>query len=65
MSTARACRDLAATLHITEKAVESQLTRARKAFRVTFLAWHTIYAWNFLENESLVISLSCPETMNP
>jgi RNA polymerase sigma-70 factor (ECF subfamily) len=31
-------RDLAGRLHVSEKAVESQLTRARKAFRVTFLA---------------------------
>ena len=34
----KSVRDLATLLHITEKAVESQLTRARKAFRVTFLA---------------------------
>ena len=31
-------RDLASRLHVSEKAVESQLTRARKAFRATFLA---------------------------
>jgi RNA polymerase sigma factor (sigma-70 family) len=31
-------RDLAALWHTTEKAMESQLTRARKAFRATFLA---------------------------
>src|SRR5262249_59046549 len=31
-------RDLAGRLHVSEKAVESQLTRARKAFRATFLA---------------------------
>jgi RNA polymerase sigma-70 factor (ECF subfamily) len=31
-------RDIAAALEISEKAVESQLTRARKAFRATFLA---------------------------
>jgi RNA polymerase sigma-70 factor (ECF subfamily) len=31
-------RDLAGKLHVSEKAVESQLTRARKAFRATFLA---------------------------
>jgi RNA polymerase sigma-70 factor (ECF subfamily) len=31
-------RDLACRLHVSEKAVESQLTRARKAFRATFLA---------------------------
>jgi RNA polymerase sigma-70 factor, ECF subfamily len=30
--------DLAANWHVSEKAVESQLTRARKAFRATFLA---------------------------
>jgi RNA polymerase sigma-70 factor (ECF subfamily) len=30
-------RDLAALWHSTEKAVESQLSRARKAFRITFL----------------------------
>lgn len=32
----RSVRDLAATWHTTEKAVESQLTRARKAFRAAF-----------------------------
>ena len=31
-------RDLASSWHVSEKAVESQLTRARKAFRATFLA---------------------------
>jgi RNA polymerase sigma factor (sigma-70 family) len=31
-------RDLAAIWSLSEKAVESQLTRARKAFRATFLA---------------------------
>jgi RNA polymerase sigma-70 factor, ECF subfamily len=31
-------RDLAATWQVSEKAVESQLTRARQAFRVTFAA---------------------------
>ena len=31
-------RDLAGRLHVSEKAVESQLMRARKAFRATFLA---------------------------
>jgi RNA polymerase sigma-70 factor (ECF subfamily) len=30
-------RDLASSWHVSEKAVESQLTRARKAFRATFL----------------------------
>jgi RNA polymerase sigma-70 factor (ECF subfamily) len=34
----KSVRDLAATWSLSEKAVESQLTRARKAFRVTFLA---------------------------
>lgn len=34
----RSVRDLAAQYRSTEKAVESQLTRARKAFRATFLA---------------------------
>ena len=31
-------RTIAQTLSMSEKAVESQLTRARKAFRATFLA---------------------------
>src|SRR5207248_3063267 len=31
-------RDLASSWHVSEKAVESQLTRARKAFRATFLS---------------------------
>jgi RNA polymerase sigma-70 factor (ECF subfamily) len=35
--TGRSVRDLAALWRTTEKAVESQLTRARKAFRATFL----------------------------
>jgi RNA polymerase sigma-70 factor (ECF subfamily) len=34
----KSVRDLAASWSLSEKAVESQLTRARKAFRVTFLA---------------------------
>jgi RNA polymerase sigma-70 factor (ECF subfamily) len=34
----KSVRDLAASWNVTEKAVESQLTRARKAFRLTFLA---------------------------
>jgi RNA polymerase sigma-70 factor (ECF subfamily) len=34
----KSVRDLAATLGATDKAVESLLTRARKAFRATFLA---------------------------
>jgi RNA polymerase sigma-70 factor (ECF subfamily) len=34
----RSVRDLATCWHLSEKAVESQLTRARKAFRATFLA---------------------------
>jgi RNA polymerase sigma-70 factor (ECF subfamily) len=34
----KSVRDLASAWHTTEKAVESQLTRARKAFRATFLA---------------------------
>lgn len=34
----KSVRDLALTWQTTEKAVESQLTRARKAFRATFLA---------------------------
>ena len=34
----KSVRDIAATLRMSEKAVESQLTRARKAFRATFLA---------------------------
>jgi RNA polymerase sigma-70 factor (ECF subfamily) len=34
----KSVRDLAAGWQISEKAVESKLTRARKAFRVTFLA---------------------------
>src|SRR5262249_15505346 len=34
----RSVRDLAATWCVSEKAAESQLTRARKAFRATFLA---------------------------
>ncbi len=36
--TGKSVRDLASTWHLSEKAVESQLTRARKAFRATFLA---------------------------
>jgi RNA polymerase sigma-70 factor (ECF subfamily) len=36
--TGRSVRDLARLWSTTEKAVESQLTRARKAFRATFLA---------------------------
>jgi RNA polymerase sigma-70 factor (ECF subfamily) len=36
--TGQSVRDLAALWRTTEKAVESQLTRARKAFRATFLA---------------------------
>jgi RNA polymerase sigma-70 factor (ECF subfamily) len=36
--TGKSVRDLAALFCTTEKAVESQLTRARKAFRATFLA---------------------------
>ena len=36
--TGKSVRDLAALWRSTEKAVESQLTRARKAFRATFLA---------------------------
>jgi RNA polymerase sigma-70 factor (ECF subfamily) len=34
----KSVRDLAASWSLSEKAVESQLTRARKAFRVTFLS---------------------------
>jgi RNA polymerase sigma-70 factor, ECF subfamily len=34
----RSVRDLACSWRVSEKAVESQLTRARKAFRATFLA---------------------------
>jgi RNA polymerase sigma-70 factor (ECF subfamily) len=34
----KSVRDLAASWQLSEKAVESQLTRARKAFRATFLA---------------------------
>jgi RNA polymerase sigma-70 factor (ECF subfamily) len=34
----KSVRDIAAALKMSEKAVESQLTRARKAFRATFLA---------------------------
>ncbi len=34
----KSVRDMAATLRMSEKAVESQLTRARKAFRATFAA---------------------------
>jgi RNA polymerase sigma-70 factor (ECF subfamily) len=34
----KSVRDIAASLRISEKAVESQLTRARRAFRATFLA---------------------------
>ena len=34
----RSARDIADGLSLSEKAVESQLTRAREAFRVTFLA---------------------------
>ena len=34
----KSVRDMAATLQMSEKAVESQLTRARKAFRATFAA---------------------------
>jgi RNA polymerase sigma-70 factor (ECF subfamily) len=33
----KSVRDIAAALKVSEKAVESQLTRARKAFRATFL----------------------------
>ena len=33
----KSVRDLATSWHVSEKAVESQLTRARKAFRATFL----------------------------
>jgi RNA polymerase sigma-70 factor (ECF subfamily) len=36
--TGQSVRDLASSWHVSEKAVESQLTRARKAFRATFLA---------------------------
>jgi RNA polymerase sigma-70 factor (ECF subfamily) len=36
--TGKSVRDLAALFQMSEKAVESQLTRARKAFRATFLA---------------------------
>jgi RNA polymerase sigma-70 factor, ECF subfamily len=36
--TGTSVRDLAERWHVSEKAVESQLTRARKAFRATFLA---------------------------
>ena len=36
--TGKSVRDLAVQGRTTEKAVESQLTRARKAFRATFLA---------------------------
>ena len=36
--TGKSVRDLAAVWDTSEKAVESQLTRARKAFRATFLA---------------------------
>ena len=36
--TGKSVRDMAATLSLTEKAVESQLGRARRAFRETFLA---------------------------
>jgi RNA polymerase sigma-70 factor, ECF subfamily len=35
--TGKSVRDLATLWHTTEKAVESQLTRARRAFRATFL----------------------------
>jgi RNA polymerase sigma-70 factor, ECF subfamily len=34
----KSVRDIAAAQHVSEKSVESQLTRARKAFRATFLA---------------------------
>ncbi len=34
----RSVRDIAAALRTTEKAIESQLTRARQAFRATFVA---------------------------
>jgi RNA polymerase sigma-70 factor (ECF subfamily) len=34
----KSVRDLASAWHLSEKAMESQLTRARKAFRATFLA---------------------------
>jgi RNA polymerase sigma-70 factor, ECF subfamily len=34
----KSVRDIATTMRVSEKAVESQLTRARKAFRATFLA---------------------------
>lgn len=33
----KSVRDIAAALHVSEKSVESQLTRARRAFRATFL----------------------------
>jgi RNA polymerase sigma-70 factor (ECF subfamily) len=36
--TGKSVRDLARSLSLSEKAVESQLTRARRAFRATFLA---------------------------
>src|SRR5262249_15957670 len=36
--TGKGVRDLGTTWRISEKAAESQLTRARKAFRATFLA---------------------------
>jgi DNA-directed RNA polymerase specialized sigma24 family protein len=34
----KSVRDLAGDWNVSEKAAESQLTRARKAFRATFLA---------------------------
>src|SRR5262249_31479488 len=34
----KSVRDMASASNVTEKAMESQLTRARKAFRETFLA---------------------------
>jgi len=33
----KSVRDIAVALHVSEKSVESQLTRARRAFRATFL----------------------------
>ena len=39
-------RDLAAALGLTEKAVESQLVRARKAFRATFTALARNLGWD-------------------
>ena len=34
----KSVRDMAQAMSVSEKSVESQLTRARKAFRATFLA---------------------------